>query len=363
MSTVTTNEKQPRLRRRVGALAALTAFCTGIAWLGHQSYRAATDSFVAPIILTPDNDLVIASRLKLGELELEHARIVGQRTSLDADIFAREMALTRMRAMLTRAHTAVAWTADASKRQARTAGAELRLLNDQRNLLSTTIAEQRELVASAERNMNASLIAKPDYTHEVQLLNQMELGLLDNARAQEQAGMTWEQASAARRAAAGAEGAPLMPELLARQSDALRLELEMMRLESELRAERTERKLLDEKRTKIDEIAAKMRDRPILRAVEHDVNVAFVSYSQLDGVKAGADVFECTWALFRCRSVGKVSEVLPGEVVLLDPWGTQARGQYAILELADPTSARAKALRVRWTGAGVSAPGQQHAAR
>ncbi len=363
MNIVTTKAELPRWRRRLFALALLISLSGGVGWLGHEGYRAATDSFVAPIIFTPDNDLVIASRLKLGELELERARIDAQLRSLDTDIAAREAALARMRALMTQAQSAMAWTTEVSSRQARTAGAELKLLVQQRDLLAATIGEQERLVAAAERNMNAGLVARTDYAHEVQLLNQLKLGLLDNARAQKQAGMSWEQASAARRSASGADGAPLMPELQARRSDALHLELEMLRLESELRAERAEKQLLDEKRAKIDEIAARMKDRPALRAVEQNVNVAFVPYSQLDAVKAGAKVFDCVWGLFRCRSVGRVSEIVPGEVVLPDPWGSQARGQYAILDLADPTSARSKALRVRWTGTHPSAATERHAAR
>jgi hypothetical protein len=55
-----------------------------------------------------------------------------------------------------------------------------------------------------------------------------------------------------------------------------------------------------------------------------------------------------------CRPVGTVSEVVPGEVILPDPWGNQTRGQYAVLNLQDRDAARAKTLRVRsWSGAGT----------
>jgi hypothetical protein len=48
-----------------------------------------------------------------------------------------------------------------------------------------------------------------------------------------------------------------------------------------------------------------------------------------------------------CKQVGVVAEVVPGEVVLPDPWGNMARGQYAVLNLSDGLAARAKMLRVR----------------
>ena len=60
-----------------------------------------------------------------------------------------------------------------------------------------------------------------------------------------------------------------------------------------------------------------------------------------------------TYNVHRCvgtdrrLDVGRVAEVLPGEVVTQDPWGTIARGQYAILELSDHDAAKEKVLRAR----------------
>jgi hypothetical protein len=56
------------------------------------------------------------------------------------------------------------------------------------------------------------------------------------------------------------------------------------------------------------------------------------------------------WTVFACSHVGKVAEVLPGEVATTDPWGTPTRGQYAILDLSDSSAAMSKALRVRKAG-------------
>ena len=50
---------------------------------------------------------------------------------------------------------------------------------------------------------------------------------------------------------------------------------------------------------------------------------------------------------FSCSHVGTVREMVPGEVVLPDPWGNQARGQYAILDLSDKSAMQNKLLRVR----------------
>ena len=58
---------------RLLALATLASLIAGVAYVGREGYRALTDSFVAPIILSPDNDLVIQNKVKLSELEVERA--------------------------------------------------------------------------------------------------------------------------------------------------------------------------------------------------------------------------------------------------------------------------------------------------
>ena len=54
----------------------------------------------------------------------------------------------------------------------------------------------------------------------------------------------------------------------------------------------------------------------------------------------------------RLRTLGyDVQTVAFGETVTQDPWGTTARGEYAILELSDKAAARSRSLRVRTSSA------------
>ena len=93
----------------------------------------------------------------------------------------------------------------------------------------------------------------------------------------------------------------------------------------------------------LDEIQA----RPLYRAMHTSTDVAFVPYDDLDGVVPGARVMACVWGLFSCHDVGRVTEILPGEVVTEDPWGDLARGQFIVLDLDEPGAIREKVLRVR----------------
>src|SRR5262249_30751827 len=145
-----------------------------------------------------------------------------------------------------------------------------------------------------------------------------------------------------------ARGIPTTPEVIAHQDQLVKLNLELLRLDAEIRSKRTQRAADELQAAKLDELVAEMKSRPIFRAIESSQYVAFVPYTQIEGVKVGAEVFACKlWGLFMCHRAGRVAELVPGEVVAADPWGAPMRGQYAILDLTEPRAAEQQSLRVR----------------
>ena len=139
----------------------------------------------------------------------------------------------------------------------------------------------------------------------------------------------------------------LIPEFATSADRDVRVELEIIKLQAERRSLIAERATAIDGITRMQDIFKQLKDRPIYRAIQARTDVGFVPYTQLEGVQAGADLVECKWILFRCSVVGRVSEVLSGEVIAQDPWSDVARGQYAILDLSDREASKEKVLRVR----------------
>lgn len=349
------SKKQPRRSgpgTRIGAFVALVGLVSAVGYVGTQTYRAATDSFVAPIILTPDNDVVIANKLKMDELGVERSRATAQLESLEDETKAMEKALLRLRALHETASNAIEWFKLVNSRQMSAGWAERATLSKQQKVLSTMTEEQDALVRRAQANVAAGLVSKAELDKELQTLRQLRFALLENERSRVQSDSAMHEIALAQKSIAARGGAAPMPELLIREDEAVRIEIEMLKLEADLRTKAAEKRILAEKVTKLDEIEAQLKGRPIVRAIAQSMDVAFVPYTQIDGVKNGGTVYDCTWGLFNCRSVGTVAELVPGEVVLPDPWGSQARGQYVVLSLQNHDAAKSKSLRVR----GSSAP-------
>jgi hypothetical protein len=193
------------------------------------------------------------------------------------------------------------------------------------------------------------LITRSEYARQQQALSQVQLALLDNTRAMSRGQSAMAESQYARQALAE-ESAPQMPELVTRQEQMIRVDLEIVRIDAERRAKAAQRDALVERVAQVDEMVQQIEERPLFRALEQDLELAFVPYTQLTGVAPGAQVYTCVWGLFWCRAVGSVSQMVPGEVVQADPWGSQVRGEYVVLGLSDHDAARAKTLRIRTWG-------------
>lgn len=343
-------------KTRIFALATLVSVLSGVGYAGREGYRAATDSFIAPIILTPDNDLIVQSKIKLSELYVERAKSEAELEGIESNLAACAKAINRLTELQARTENALVWTKKVNAGQAVAGTADLRALAEQKAVLGAALAKQDEFSRAARADLDAGLISRSDYAKEVQSVGQVQLGLLENERMRLQAEMQMKQVILAQQSLATGGGAAPMPEMIQREDQRVRVELELIKLEAERRTKIAERTLMRDKIAKIDEISAQLKGRPIFRAVEKSMDVAFVPYTQIEGMRAGAAVYDCVWGLFNCKAVGTVAEIVPGEVVLPDPWGTQTRGQYAVLDLSKHDSAKSKSLRVRLDRAPEASP-------
>jgi hypothetical protein len=67
-----------------------------------------------------------------------------------------------------------------------------------------------------------------------------------------------------------------------------------------------------------DKLVARLAQSPYLKAVEHDVVLAFVPYDNKHA-KVGTKLYGCSWGLVACSNVGKITAELDGEVTNQHP--------------------------------------------
>lgn len=339
---------------RVVALASLSALVAAIVVVGRGVYYAYADSWVAPITLSADDDRVIETNAKLSEQQLAREKMRVDIERIDVDLHGIESSIARLQSIRDSGHEGLRWTAFTTNAQAEAARQRSESIEAQRKLLEAMIVRQTSIATEAQRNADAGLLSRHDVEREEQALDQLRLGLTTNRReameTRAQSAQLVATASLVKDAlhnAGGARPNGTAPDIGAGEDHAATVEIELIKLESTKRSLETQRAIATDSMRRIDELFKQLRGRPVYRAAEAKTDVAFIPYTQLQGVTAGASLVSCTWTLFRCRTVGRVAEVLPGEISAQDPWGTIARGQYAILDLSDHEAAKEKVLRAR----------------
>jgi hypothetical protein len=366
-------EPRPSLRAAqaarffAGMALALVAFAVG--GIVRSGYYALTDSFVAPLILSPDSDLVLPSKLSLARLEGERALLASRVAQARAASSAAEEGAQRLRELMQNVEQGLGWARSITAQALRSSSHDLVALNAQDRLIRDRVGAQHAYVSELEQQMKAGLVRKADVVREQDALRELEVAALQVQRERVESSSQLETSKLAKRAldSDGNGRTVRTPEMLQQRSELIRIEIDMAKLEAERSTSAAELRHTQTELHKLDELIAQVRARPVFRAVESRQHVAFVPYSQLKGAVAGATVYECSiWGLFACDPVGVVTDLLPGEVAAQDPWGAVARGQYALLRLEKDEAAQTKILRLRASEAPpegmhatVVAPGQR----
>jgi hypothetical protein len=134
------------------------------------------------------------------------------------------------------------------------------------------------------------------------------------------------------------------------QSALLRREVDRVRLERQAATDRLaglQRRIkdLDTRIAEQDEIIARLRSSPYLKAAEGRVVVAFAPYDNLETVRPGAALYGCAWGLVRCSRVGQVGRILDGEVQDSHPHDNKPmRGVLVEIDLTNPRAAESGVL-------------------
>jgi hypothetical protein len=92
---------------------------------------------------------------------------------------------------------------------------------------------------------------------------------------------------------------------------------------------------------------ARIARAPYVMAADRSVTTAFVPYDNAEAAKVGEPVYSCFMGPLFCRNVGKVAEVLDGEVIDKHPLHNRdLRGLLVRLELTDPSAVQHPVLQL-----------------
>jgi len=338
---------------RMLALVLVGATVAGLVWVSTQIYFVLNDGWIAPLHLSPDSDAVASLRMQHQRHLAELSRIDAEVARIDGELVAIDGAVNRLSALRGASRETMRWQAERNRVEASGLDAAATLLRSQRRLLEQLHTRQTDLVHRARADLAAGLVDRSVVDREEQARDQLALEMTEVDRQLGDGEVRRSQTRAAHRALRAGTGhseGPMigtMPEVAAGDERDARIEVEIERLQAEARGHRAMRAVAVASLATQRSLLADVESRPLHRAMTTATDVAFVPYDQLEAVQPGARVLACAWGVFNCEVVGRVGEVLAGEVVTQDPWGEIARGQYAVLVLDNTVAIRERILRVR----------------
>jgi hypothetical protein len=339
------------VKTRIFSLVALGIIVSGCGYLGQQVYFVAVDSFVAPAILSPDNDLVLDQKIKMEQILLEKGRAEESFAECNSDIEAGKKAIDKLNGLKDFASKALTWTKTTTGAQVMMGSADMATIATQKSQLNEMLERQELLVGDSKKNLDAGLVQKSDYDRELQTMNQLQIALFENERTKMQSELLFNQASMGQQALRTSGGSMPMPEQVMSMNQLITIECQLLQTEADMRAKFDEKQKDQEELSKISQLQNELEARPIFKAMDKQQDIAFAPYSSLKGITPGALLMDCVWGLFACKEVGKVINIIPGETILPDIFGSgQTRGQFIALDLRKDKhdeSMQNKVLRVR----------------
>ncbi len=357
--TVNNSWRLEGLNARIISIVFLMLLAGVLTYGGYTVYRVFSDSWVAPINLSPDNDHVIKINI---ELTRQLTEMESMRADIDRctdDIIATDMAIAQIKSLKTKLTSAMKWSADYQSDQSRMLKKVKKTLSKQKGLLDSLYATQADMAKESKQQLDAGLISKLEYQKEKQMVDHLKLSTSENQRSILELDMVEKKIDVELEAwRKGLEqvqsensdstmNGNIMPEVLEREEQRIHLELDLLKLEAERRALVAEKNIAEKSMKKMGAILEHIQNRPLYRAIKASTNIAFVPYSELENIQEKDAVIQCVLSIFHCQVVGKIMEILPGEVVTQDPWGELKRGQYVILDLVSNDAIKENILRVR----------------
>jgi len=337
-----TNHKQMIINtyRGLGFVVLSIIVVVLVGYIATSAFYFVSDSWVQPMVVSKSDEKVLTLQSQVTAQLNERDRILAELNQADRNIAVQQTF---------QAEFAEAIRADLSGRKA--ALTRMRQIANSYGSARAKIRKSNSAFASSSRRKMqqqyaAGLIDRNDMLsgkYQLAQITTSNLGLAERQAEYENRAEDLEQQADALDAIINqksGEGGAISYDVLK-----IKQEFEMSRLETAKAIEN--REALKAALTRQDAIIEGLRKSPYLRAIEDGANVAFVPYGNMDNVEVGAPLYGCALEMVFCHKVGKVKEVLPGEVSFKHPHREKAvRGQMIEVELSDKGSGEEDVLFV-----------------
>jgi len=310
-----------------------------VGYIGTSTFYFASSSWIQPMVVSPTDESVLQLKSQLAEQATVRDKIAVDLQHTDRFIASEQDF---------QAEFVKAVKADLAERKStlsRVSGLASKYRGERSRIRSTNDEYAAQSKQEMSKEYDARLINRDDMLNGT--YQQAQIANSNLSLAERQADFETRASSLAKESAA-------LENVLSKKKDAgvlsydvlkIKRDYDNSRLESAKATE--ERKALQASLERHDAILKSIRQSPQLRAADRKADVAFVPYSNFEGVTPGTPVYACALEMVICHEAGTVQAILPGEVTYKHPnRDKMLRGQMIELKLDDAGAAEENVLFV-----------------
>ena len=305
-----------------------------VGYLVEQIFYYTSHSWVAPTVVSPSDEKIVALRTEQAAQQNQRDKIVAELDDADRAIVAEGAFQTDFAAAI---RSDLAGRKAALGRVQSLAGAA----NATRHAILATNTDYAGMSADRmQKELAAGLIDRTGAlagSYQLAQISNANLSLAEReAELDGQAADLKAQATALDGLLAGSAAGTV-----ALGYDVLKIKHDYQTSKLALARATETREVMKRSLARQDAILAGLAESAYLRALDDHALVAAVPYENVAHVEAGTPLYACRIGMIVCRQVGKVIAVLPGEVQFKHPKrDAQQRGQLVELAVTDPEAAR-----------------------
>lgn len=300
-----------------------------------MGYYVFSNNWVAPLIISPSNDLIlqmtgqlVTSEQMLTALTLDHNR-------LDASLDTMKQQRRELRDLNRQLDEAIAQ----QRRSDSVNGPELATLNQQKrkDIVDTekVFDDVNRVKREIDRDLEVGLITKGDAAQQRTAIAQF-----NNSYTDSKVGEVMMRDSVLQKTSQAVD----LVQVLAKKAD---LAAEITQLDINITIGEQQKQTDQTQIDGLQKAISTAKQSPYYKVSQSNMilNYAFVPYENRDSAKVGAPVFDCYVYIVGCRQVGTVTEVNSDEQKAVHPiWKSDVRGFLIRVELTTADAAKSKTL-------------------
>ncbi len=308
-----------------------------VGYIGQSAFYFLNKTWVTPVVLSANDEKVVGLQSQLASQLNERARLVAELEEAERSIVAEQTFQIQF--------------AKAIKRDA--AGRREALGRVQQ--LASVAASTRNQIRNTNGDYSASTVNKMEGDYKLGLINRdamlsgkYQLAQISSANLS----LAERQAEFDQRAAELAAQTQSLDVLLSDKSQTAALSYDVLKIARDydtsklaLARQMSNRERLRASIQRQDQIVNGVYRSAYMKAIADNATVALVPYSNLKNIEKGTPLYACKFDMIWCHEVGKVLDILPGEVMVKQPnRDSMVRGRMIEMQMSDPDAAEAEVL-------------------